>query len=46
MKVKRKEIDKLPDQERVGCCTVSLLPLKSAGSQHAFVMCCICDVCT
>eukprot|EP01041_Mallomonas_annulata_P006819 gene6819-13816_t len=29
LKVKRKEIDKIADMEKVGCCTVSLMPFKS-----------------
>ena len=28
LKAKRKEIDKLPDQEKIDCCTVSLIPFK------------------
>ena len=30
LKSKRKDIDRLPDQEKVYCCTVSLLPLKGS----------------
>ena len=28
LKAKRKEIEKLPDQEKIDCCTVSLIPFK------------------
>ena len=29
IRTKRKDIEKLPDQEKIGCCTISILPLKS-----------------
>eukprot|EP01031_Cornospumella_fuschlensis_P031389 gene31390-37941_t len=29
LRVKRKDIDKLPDMEKVDCCTISLVPFKS-----------------
>jgi dynein heavy chain 2 len=28
VRAKRKDIDKLPDQEKIDCCTISLMPLK------------------